>query len=143
MELHFIAVEVAVFRESGIGRAHALEHLLDKNRFELLGHFLERARIVVTPKGFHLFKPLIVEQAVLDLCASRQMIQGKHQITTNSALSAPDCLSASSMAIRSPGEAPTLFTDLTISSSVAPGPNLNMGFFSSSISIWLAGTTTV
>ncbi|MCY1217803.1 hypothetical protein D9M72_297330 [compost metagenome] len=47
------------------------------------------------------------------------------------------------MAIRSDGAAPTWLTARTISSSVVPGPNLNIGLASSSALILERGTTAV
>src|SRR5690606_41955615 len=49
-----------------------------------------------------------------------------HQITSSSARSAPACRSASRIAIRSPGAAPTSFTARTISSRVVPPSKRNM-----------------
>src|SRR5690606_16054798 len=127
------------------GLARGLEHLADEQRLELLGHLayvgvavaiamLERAQAVEVGVG-----------AAVDGAGNQAL--GVHawrpQITIRSACKAPACFRASRIAIRSLGAAPTWFTARTISSSVVPGPNLNIGLASCSALTRERGTTAV
>src|SRR5690606_38260873 len=96
-------------RVAEAGVAHALDQHLRELAFEL-------ARDMLDPRGVG---PGLGGQF------QRSGVEA-HQITSSSARSAPACLSASRMAIRSPGAAPTSLTARTISSSVVPPSKRNM-----------------
>src|SRR5690606_14442104 len=100
------------------GVAHALDHHLREQPFEL-------ARGLVDAGGIGAQRGIELDGGRVDA----------HQITSSSARRAPACFSASRMATRSPGAAPTAFTACTISSSEVPPGNMNMRLPS-----WLAST---
>src|SRR5690606_12480198 len=92
------------------GLAHALDQHLRELAFQLARDLVDLRRVIGGDR------------------VQRQRLRGDAhgQITSSSALSAPACLSASRIAIRSPGAAPTSFTARTISSRVAPPSKRNM-----------------
>src|SRR5690606_21753439 len=121
-----------------VGVTHALEHDIEEQRLELAGYPLHVLGTVGLTAGLHLGHG--VEVGVAE---TRTVHVSTPQITIRSAFSAPACLSASRMAIRSPGAAPTWLTARTISSSDTPGLNTNMRPSPSSILTWELGVTTV
>ena len=117
-----VAIELGVLvvhqTAAETGLAHALEHHLHEQRFELARDLVQGRILVLAGLRLQGVKP---REVGIDLGQF-----DSHQITTRSAFSAPACLSASRIATRSLGPAPTLFTARTTSSRVTPGANLNM-----------------
>ncbi|MNC11599.1 hypothetical protein D3C75_593000 [compost metagenome] len=91
-------------------RAHGLEHLTEEQRFELLRH-LAHVAVAVLVADLELIQTIEVRIgariAAADQTALAHIHDGRPQITIRSACRAPACFSASRMAIRSPGAAPT------------------------------------
>src|SRR5690606_14785616 len=121
-----------------VGVTHALEHDIEEQRLELAGYPLHVLGTVGLTAGLHLGHG--VEVGVAETGAIHVHAP---QMTTSSAFSAPACLSASRIAIRSPGAAPTWLTARTISSSETPGLKTNMRLSPSSMAICELGVTTV
>src|SRR5690606_2091959 len=143
MELRFAAIAVIAFCKNFVGRTHGLEHLLQKDGFKFPCYFFQRLGIFIATQTFDVVQRTVIQKGILSCLHLLFCIERDHQITTSSAFRAPDCFSASRIAIKSAGDAPTVLTDLTISSRLAPGANLNMGLVSSVTSTRLLGTTTV
>lgn len=117
-----------------VGRlAHGLEHFTEKQRLELLRHFAQ-VFVTVLVADLELVQAVEVRVGTRIRTADQTTLVHIHgrrpQITIRSACNAPACFSASRIAIKSPGAAPTWFTARTISSRVVPGPNLNIGLAS-------------
>src|SRR5690606_9547305 len=124
-------VQRVTLGEHLVGVTNALEHDIEEQRLELAGYPLHVLGTVGLTAGLHLGHG--VEVGVAE---TRTVHVSTPQITIRSAFSAPACLSASRMAIRSPGAAPTWLTARTISSSDTPGLNTNMRPSPSSILTW-------
>src|SRR5690606_30986774 len=140
--LALVAVHEVAFGEHLVRLAHGLHHLVEEQRLEFLGDLLDVARAVAA--DLELVEPVQVGVGAAVEAGCESGIHGRlRQITIRSACKAPACLSASRMAIRSEGAAPTWLTARTISSSVVPGPNLNIGLASCSALTLELGTTTV
>src|SRR5690554_1243134 len=131
-------VKRVAFGEGLVGFAHALHHDVEKQRLELARHPLHvfgGVRLAATLHLCHGVQIGVAETGAIHVHAP--------QMTTSSAFSAPACLSASRIAIRSPGAAPTWLTARTISSSETPGLKTNMRLSPSSMAICELGVTTV
>src|SRR5690606_4813038 len=129
-----LVVEVAeglvLAREQGVAKAR-IAHALDQHLRELP---LQLARHLVDARGIGLGRRGQLQ---------RRRQTDAHQMTSSSALSAPAWRSASRIAIRSPGAAPTSFTARTISSRAVPPSNLNIRLPSCAVLTVEAGATTV
>src|SRR5690606_36294312 len=130
---HLLVIHVAehlvLAGEQRVAEA-GVAHALDQHLRELA---LELARDMVDPRSIGPGLGRQFQRAGIDA----------HQITSSSARSAPACLSASRMAIRSPGAAPTSFTARTISSRVVPPSKRNMRLPSCEVLMVEVGAATV
>src|SRR5579863_295839 len=113
--------------------ADRVTHALDHHARERA----DRGGIVAAHAGLELLEPgeIAINGGVVD--------GGGHQITISSARSEPASFSASRIATRSPGAAPTWFTARTISSRLTPAWNTNMRASVCCTSRLLLGVTMV
>src|SRR5580704_13968598 len=145
VHLGLVAAEDRILAD---GLAHALEHHLGEQALELLRHLAQRARVLLAYCALELLEP---REVTIDTGAVGAVgYVGSHggrcnglQMTMSSARSAPASRSASRIATRSPGAAPTWFTARTISSRLTPAWNTNMRASACWTSIVLRGVTTV